>query len=704
MRFLGTFAVLAVVFIFACDSSIGVDANNDAASATARANGPSESDLRAADSNRSEWISYGRSDGEQRYSPLAEIDDSNVAELSLAWTTPTGTTRGMEATPLVHDGVMYVSGSWSIVMALDARTGKPLWRFDPKVSGQAGANTCCDVVNRGVALFEGRVYVGTLDGRLIALDARTGAPVWKVQTTDPKLAYAITGAPRIVKGKVIIGNGGADLGLRGYVSAYDARNGEQVWRFYTVPGDPTKPQESTALERALPTWQGGEWWKFGGGGTVWDSLAYDPALDLLYVGTGNGGPWTSELRSAGDNLYLSSILALRPDTGELVWHYQTTPADVWDYTATQHMLLADLEIGGVLRKVLMQAPKNGFFYVLDRATGELLSAKNYVPITWATHVDLATGRPVEAANARYTDEPVVLRPSAAGGHNWHPMSFHPGTGLVYLPIFDVPFGYSVDPEFVHRPGLFNTGADPVGGTDSMVDGRSVGALIAWDPREGREVWRVEHRHLANGGTLATAGNLVFQGTGSGRMRAYRATDGAMLWEAATGTGVIAPPISYELDGEQYIAVVAGIGGGMGMASGDPPPAVLASGNAGRVLAWKLGGSAKLPEPDPALSVAARPLAPIDEPLDPARVESGRRIYTRFCGHCHGPHAISGGVVPDLRRSAPAIYEVLPAIALEGSLLARGMPSFGGVLDEAMLADIRQYLLSRRAALAAEASR
>jgi mono/diheme cytochrome c family protein len=284
------------------------------------------------------------------------------------------------------------------------------------------------------------------------------------------------------------------------------------------------------------------------------------------------------------------------------------------------------------------------------------------------------------------------------------MSFHPGTGLVYIPAFDVAFGYRVDPEFVYRPGLFNTGADPVGGAESMVDGRSVSALIAWDPREGREVWRVEHAHLANGGTLSTAGNLVFQGTGRARMRAYRATDGKLLWEAATGTGVIAPPISYELDGEQYIAVVAGLGGGMGMASGDPPPEVLASGNAGRVLAWKLGGAAKLPEPDPALDASTRAVVPIDEPLDPARVESGRRIYTRFCGHCHGPHAISGGVVPDLRRSAPAIYDALPAIALEGSLLGRGMPSFDGVLDAAMLADIRQYLLSRRAALVAQASK
>ena len=700
-------SLLAISLAGGCsDDERGAEpaSREEPARASASASRPTDAELERADENRGDWLSHGRTPGEQRFSPLDQIDASNVGGLGLAWTTETGTTRGMEATPLVQDGVMYVSGSWSIVLALDARTGRVLWRFDPAVPGRAGAHACCDVVNRGVALWQGRVFVGTLDGRLIALDAKTGAPIWETQTTDPDQDYAITGAPRIVKGRVLIGNGGADLGLRGYVSAYDAETGALVWRFHTVPGDPTKPQESSALERALPTWQGGEWWKFGGGGTVWDSMAWDPELDLLYVGTGNGGPWTQKLRSAGDNLYLASILALRPDTGELVWHYQTTPGEIWDYTATQHILLADLEIGGRPRKVLLQAPKNGFFYVLDRETGELLSARPYVPVTWASHVDLATGRPVESPEARYAGETVVLRPSAAGGHNWHPMSFHPRTGLVYLPIFDVPFGYREDPEFVHRKGLFNTGVDPVGGAESMVEGRSVGALIAWDPRAAREVWRVEHRHLANGGTLSTAGDLVFQGTGGGSMRAYRAGDGEQMWEAPTGTGVIAPPISYAIDGEQYIAVVAGIGGGMGLASGDPPPAVLESGNAGRVLAWKLGGDALLPAPDPARSLLARPVTAIDAPLDAGRIESGRRIYTRHCGHCHGPHAISGGVVPDLRRSPPPIYDALPAIVQGGSLLARGMPSFAGVLDEADVSDVRQYLLSRRAALVAEAGR
>jgi quinohemoprotein ethanol dehydrogenase len=653
---------------------------------------------------------HGRTPAEQRYSPLAQIDEHNVAKLGLAWSYATGTNRGLEATPIVADGVMYATGSWSVVFALDAETGRELWRFDPHVSGEAGARACCDVVNRGVALDAGRVFVGALDGRLIALDAKTGAPLWEVQTTDPTLPYTITGAPRAVKGRVVIGNGGADVGVRGYVSAYDAQTGALAWRFYTVPGDPAQPPESPALAKALPTWQGGEWWKVGGGGTVWDSLAYDPELDLLYVGTGNGGPWTPHLRSSGDNLYLSSILALRPDTGELVWHYQTTPGDQWDYTATQHMILAELEIGGRTRRVLLQAPKNGFFYVLDRATGELISAAPYVPVTWAERVDLASGRPVVTSAARYGAEPVGLQPGPVGGHNWQPMSFHPGTGLVYIPALEMPFAFREDPNFVFRPTRMNTGIDPVAGGLSVASlaqraegerspsggGRTVAALVAWDPVKQREAWRVEHPHVANGGTLATAGNLVFQGTGRGTLAAYRASDGARLFEAKTGTGVVAPPITYAVGGEQYVAVLAGFGGGLALASADPPPDVLASGNAGHVLAWKLGGTAALPEPAP---WQPAPLPPIDEHSDSARVARGEAIYARHCSGCHGPAAIGGGTVPDLRRASPGVYDDLPNLLIAGSRLARGMPRFDFMTAEDV-GDVRAYLLSRRAELTA----
>ena len=424
-------AVLLALFALACRS--GAPPASDAEGSV------TDSSLAGADAQVDDWLSYGRTYAETRFSPLDQIDEGNVGELGLAWSYATGSTRGLEATPLVHDGVMVATGSWSTVFALDARTGRELWRFDPQVDGAVGARACCDVVNRGVALYADRVYVGALDGRLIALDARTGARVWEVQTTDPELPYTITGAPRVVKGKVIIGNGGAELGVRGYVSAFDADTGKQVWRTYTVPAAPSEKQESNALEEALKTWTGDEWWKVGGGGTAWDSMAYDPELRLLYIGTGNGSPWVRQIRSpdGGDNLYLSSILALNPDNGELVWHYQTTPGDNWDFTATQHMILADLVIDGQPRKVIMQAPKNGFFYVLDRQTGKLISAENYVEVTWASHVDKATGRPVEVIGQDYKEGLALVKPTAFGGHNWHPMSFNPKTGLVYIPAQEI---------------------------------------------------------------------------------------------------------------------------------------------------------------------------------------------------------------------------------------------------------------------------
>ena len=392
-----------------------------------------------ADSDTANWLSYGRTYDEQRFSPLDQVNRDNVGELGLAWYFDVPTQRGMEATPVVVDGRMYVTGSWSIVYALDAATGKELWRYDPKVPKSWAQYACCDVVNRGVAVWEDSVFVGTLDGYLVALDAATGKERWRTDTIDRQPPYTITGAPRVVNGLVFIGNGGADLGVRGYISAYDAKTGEQRWRFYTVPANPEDGFENEALEKAAQTWTG-EWWKVGGGGTVWDSMAYDPDLGLLYIGVGNGSPWNQRFRSpeGGDNLFLSSIVALRADTGEYVWHYQTTPGDTWDFTATQHMILADLEIGGATRKVLMQAPKNGFFYVLDRTNGELISAAPYVALSWASGIDMATGRPIEVPGARYADGPFILMPSGFGGHNWHPMAFNPKSGLVFLPSQDLP--------------------------------------------------------------------------------------------------------------------------------------------------------------------------------------------------------------------------------------------------------------------------
>ncbi|HMI93088.1 MAG TPA: PQQ-dependent dehydrogenase, methanol/ethanol family, partial [Polyangiales bacterium] len=421
-----------------------------------------EARLVAAGEDCHNWLSHGRTYDEQRYSPLNLVDKGNVAKLGLAWSLDLDTDRGQEATPLVVDGVMYSTSAWSKVQAIDAQSGKLLWQYDPEVPGETGTKACCDVVNRGVAVWKGRVYVGTLDGRLVAIDAHSGKQAWSVVTVDQNKKYTITGAPRIIKGKVLIGNGGAEYGVRGYISAYDAESGALAWRFYTVPGDPSQPFEAPIMQQAAATWKG-EWWKLGGGGTVWDSMAYDPQLNLLYIGVGNGSPWNQQLRSpgGGDNLFLSSVVALRPDTGEYVWHYQETPGESWDYTATQHIILADLPINGQTRKVLMQAPKNGFFYVLDRETGKLISAQPYSTVNWASSIDLATGRPVENPDARYADtnKPWFAMPGPYGAHNWQPMSFSPQTKLVYIPSQDVPFNYAVDPRYAVNPVAYNVGVD-----------------------------------------------------------------------------------------------------------------------------------------------------------------------------------------------------------------------------------------------------
>ena len=638
--------------------------------------------LRAAGADHQSWLSYGRTYDEQRYSPLERIDDGNVKDLVIDWTFDTGMKRGHEATPIVIDGRMYLTGPWSVVFALDARSGELLWKWDPQVPREYGQKACCDVVNRGVALYKGRIYVGVLDGRLVALDAESGSLVWEVITVDRDKPYTVTGAPRIVDGKVVIGNGGAELGVRGYVSAYDAEDGALVWRTFTVPGNPEEPFESPALERAAATWKGGKWWEIGGGGTAWDSIVYDPGLDLLYVGTGNGSPWTRHIRSpgGGDNLYLSSILALDPDDGSLVWHYQTTPGDNWDFTATQPLMLAELMIDNRPRKVIMQAPKNGFFYVLDRGTGELISAEKYVTVTWASHVDRETGRPVEVAGQDYKDGLALVQPSAFGGHNWHPMSYSPRTGLVYIPAQEILGLYRVDPNFEYKPGAWNTGTDM--NVFSMVSREAFsGHLLAWDPIEQREVWRHQYGVPWNGGTLATGGNLVFQGTADGRFVAYRADDGVKLWESFAGTGIIAGPVTYLLDGVQKVTIVAGWGGAFALAGG---PAAEATGvhSTGKVLTYTLG--AGLP-----------PLAEIEQELDaPGRLEDGRRLYHAWCATCHGGTAVAGGVLADLRKSAPEVRAAYSDIVLRGIFSGKGMPNFSRWLDEDDVQLIRSYVESR----------
>ncbi|MXW54810.1 MAG: PQQ-dependent dehydrogenase, methanol/ethanol family [Gammaproteobacteria bacterium] len=652
-----------------------------------------------ADSEPQNWLSHGRTYDEQRFSPLDSINEENIEQLSLAWWRNTGSKRGLEATPIVVDGFMFTTGAWSTVHAFDAKTGESIWDYDPGVPKSWGQYACCDVVNRGAAVWKGRVYVGTLDGRLVALDAGTGELDWEVLTVDQERPYTITGAPRIIKDMVIIGNGGAELGVRGYITAYDAETGEQKWRFYTVPGDPSKPFESREMELAAETWNG-EWWTIGGGGTVWDSMAYDPELDMLYIGVGNGSPWNRYIRSpgGGDNLYLSSILALNPDRGSLIWHYQTTPGDTWDYTATQHIILADMEIDGVMRKVLVQAPKNGFFYVIDRTDGEFISAEAYVTVTWASHVDPESGRPVVSEEGQYATEAQTVFPGPLGGHNWHPMTFSPATGLVYIPAMDMGYTYGQDSTFEYEPGRWNlgTGGRPESPPEpptmeELVEGlRSLRAhLLAWDPVEQREVWRVDHPTTWNGGLLSTAGGLVFQGRSDGMFAAYSADDGELLWESEAYTGIIAAPVTYEIDDEQYVAIVAGWGGAFATTSGVPRH----KGNVleeGRVLVYKLNGEANMPPPD--ITYVNIPVPPdIDGTAE--QIENGRYLYGKYCSICHGAGVTSSSQVPDLKYLPSATHSRWNAVILNGIMRGVGMPGFSDVITESDSEDIQRYVIA-----------
>jgi quinohemoprotein ethanol dehydrogenase len=646
------------------------------------------------------WVTHGGTYSEERFSPLAQIDAATVKTLGLAWSLDLDTNRGQEATPLIIDGVMYSTSAWSKVQAIDAATGKLLWQYDPFVPGTTGPKACCDVVNRGVAAWKGRLYFGTLDGRLIALDAATGKPVWSVVTVDQTKPYTITGAPRIIKDKVLIGNGGAEFGVRGYVSAYDADSGKLAWRFYTVPGDPAQPFESPVLKQAATTWTG-EWWKNGGGGTVWDAMAYDPELDLLYIGTGNGSPWNPKYRSpdGGDNLFLSSIVALKPESGEYVWHYQTTPEDSWDYTATQHIILADLAIDGQLRKVLMQAPKNGFFYVLDRQTGKLLSAKPYATLNWATGVDLVTGRPQTVADARYfkTGKPWTAMPGPYGAHNWQPMSFSKKTGYVYIPVIESLFTYVTAPDWKPDVRGYNIGivglsmpTDPA--VKEQVLAATKGFLKAWDPVAQKEVWSVPLAGMWNGGVLSTGGGLVFQGSGEGTFAAYDATNGSKVWSFPAQAGVLASPVSYAVGDQQFVAVVVGWGGAA-IAGGETLAKGALTGNKSRVLAFKLGGTAQLP---------AAPPPPVPQTPPPARFgdvafnTAGEGAFNMYCSVCHGNSAVSAGnVVPDLRwAKALSSPESWKKIVIDGVLANQGMVSFSPVLKPEQAEAVRAYVVSR----------
>ncbi|RGE45637.1 PQQ-dependent dehydrogenase, methanol/ethanol family [Comamonas testosteroni] len=671
----------------------------------ALANPASKVDERHIEANArtgKDWPSYGLNYQENRFSPLKQVHTGNVQKLGLAWSYNLESSRGVEATPIVVGGVMYVSAPWSVVHAIDARTGKPLWTYDPKVPRESAYKGCCDVVNRGVAVYKGKVFVGAFDGRLIALDAATGKEVWSRDTVEnKKFSYTITGAPRVFKGKVYIGNGGAEYGARGYVTAYDAETGEQKWRFYTVPGDPALPYENKALEQAAKTWDpAGKYWEAGGGGTVWNSLVFDPELGQMYIGVGNGSPWAHRTRSpaGGDNLYLGSIVALDAETGEYRWHYQETPGDNWDFTSAQDIVQADLKIGGKLRKVLLHAPKNGVFFVLDRTNGQFISARNFVPVNWVKGFD-ANGRPIMEEAVRSAGKAEII-PGPLGAHNWHSMAFSPQTGLAYIPAQHIPTALMDDPNWKkfnsNHPGqmMSNTGWNT---GRIMLEGHSkpFGRLIAWDPVQQKEVWRHEHVSPWNGGTLATAGNLVFQGTADARLVAYNASNGKKLWDAPMGSGVMAAPISFELGGRQYISIAVGWGGAFGM--GDR---VADFKSPGTVYTFALGGKATMPE-----RVAYQMNALVGGlQYDPKLVQEGGALYNSNCVACHGyPGVSKGGALPGLTYLPAPMIDHLSTFIINGPATSRGMPNFAGKLSEEEVQKIRAFILGMADAVRPQAA-
>lgn len=647
--------------------------------------------IKANTATSNDWPTIGLDYAETRFSKLNQINTDNVKKLGLVWSYNLESSRGVEATPVVVDGIMYQTASWSVVHAIDARTGKKIWSFDPGVDREKGYKGCCDVVNRGVAVYKGKVFVAAYDGRLIALDAATGAKVWEKDTLiDHDHSYTITGAPRAFNGKVVIGQGGAEYGARGYVTAYDTETGNQAWRWFTVPGDPSKPFEDASMEAAAKTWDpAGKYWLNGGGGTPWDTMTYDPDLNLVFIGTGNGAPWNRNVRSpsGGDNLYLASLVALNADTGKYVWHYQETPGDHWDYTSTQPMILADITIDGAPRKVILHAPKNGFFFVIDRTNGKFISAKNFVDVNWATGYD-ANGRPIEVPAAR-GDAPYDSIPGPFGAHNWHPMSFNPQTGLVYLPAQGVPLNLTPEKSMVQNaptPGKF-------GGTTGWNVGfmlnaeppkaPAFGRLVAWDPVKQKEAWRAEYVAPWNGGTLTTAGNLVFQGTADGRFIAYNATSGEKLWETPTGTGVVAAASTYMIDGKQYVSVAVGWGGVFGISQ-----RVTELQSPGTVYTFAVDGKAPLPSFVKYQTEGL--LAGVK--YDPKDVPDGTLIYVAACATCHGvPGVDKGGNVRNLGYVSPETITNLKDFVFKGPFRNQGMPDFSGKLTEADVVKIQAFI-------------
>jgi alcohol dehydrogenase (cytochrome c)/quinohemoprotein ethanol dehydrogenase len=658
-------------------------------------------DAMIAKAPEGEWLTYGGDYAEQRFSPLAQVTDQNVSQLGLAWSSDLDTARGQEATPLMHDGVLYVSTAWSLVKAYDAKTGALKWAYDPKVPRETLVRVCCDAVNRGVALYGDKVYVAALDGRLIALNQKDGSVAWEKTVVPNQSDYAITGAPRIAKGKVLIGSAGSEYKARGYLAAYDHNTGEELWKFHTVPGNPADGFENPAMEKAAKTWAG-KWWELGGGGTVWDSITYDPKTNLVLFGTGNAEPWNPAANGReGDSLYTSSIVAVDADTGEYKWHFQETPEDRWDFDSNAQITIADLTVDGQPRHVALHAPKNGYFYVLDVATGQFISAGSFATQNWTTGIDPKTGRPAINPDALYekTGKPFISLPGALGAHSWQPMSFSPKTGLVYIPANLAAFPYMAQKDWKASDIGFQTGLD--GATVAMPADKAAragamsattGALIAWNPATQKAAWTVPYATPWNGGTLATAGNLVFQGDADGNFSAFSADKGRKLWSFGAQSGIIAAPMSYSIGGEQYVAIMVGWGGVYDVATGVLAKKGGAAHNISRLMVFKLGAKGALP---PVPKLADMVLDPPPFTGTPEQVAKGAGLYARYCSVCHGDAAVAGGLVPDLRHSGVlASKEALGAVVLEGQLKHNGMVSFASAVSAEDAEALRHYLIKR----------
>ncbi len=649
------------------------------------------------ESETAQWLAYGRTHSEQRFNPLDEINENNVNELKVDWYLDLPKDVGLVSTPLVVDGILYFTGTMNIIRAVDAVTGERIWEFDPEVREHIkGKKQTGWSHSRGISFYKGKIFTATWDGRLIAIDAKTGKEIWTAVTFDPHRALYITGAPKAFKNKVIIGNGGTEDGpTRGFVTAYDVETGKVAWKFYIVPGNPADGFENKAMEMAAKTWTG-EWWKHGGGGNAWHGFTYDPELDVLYIGTGNGAPWNRKVRSpeGGDNLFLCSIVALDPDNGEYLWHYQTTPGETWDYNSSMDIVLADLNMDGEEMKVILHAPKNGFFYVINRETGKLISAEPFVETTWATHIDMQTGKPVETKNARYENGPVDITPNPWGAHTWHAMSYNPQTGLVYIPALHQSVKFSDEginlESWQGRDFAAGTAAHMLEADQQPRDYPA--SLIAWDPIKQKEAWSVPQDVFWNAGTLTTAGNLVFQGRSDGKFLAYNAETGEVLWTFDAGLGISAAPTTYKINGVQYVSLLVGFGGGYARGGYESHKLGWAYGaHTRRLITFSLDGKKDLPPQPPRFF--PRPIKDPEFILDEDLAIQGYNEYWK-CFNCHGDGMFGGSMAPDLRASPiPLDFNSFAAVVRDGLKNNMGMPSYPEMSDEQLEA-LRHFIRKR----------